>query len=100
MSVLIDAHEDTPHIEIFSVSDTVHRCWWTDDENVQIVEESHRESVTMAEVARRHEILQSMIFVSRYWHKLGLLSASMTFVRQVPMNFGIYGHEIYACLSD
>ena len=52
----MDAHEDTPRIQILSVSDTGRRRCWTDDAKVRIVEESRRDGVTLAEVARQHEI--------------------------------------------
>ena len=71
----MDAHEDTPRIQILSVSDTGRRRRWTDDEKVRIVAESHREGMTLAEVARRHEISRSMLYDWRYRHKLGLLGA-------------------------
>ena len=50
----MDAHEDTPRIEVLSDTGRRRRC--TDDEKVRIVEESYRDGETVAEVARRHEI--------------------------------------------
>jgi transposase len=47
----MDAHEDTPRIQILSVSDTRRRRRWTDDEKIRIVAESRRDGVTLAEVA-------------------------------------------------
>lgn len=44
-----------PHSD-FIVSDTGRRRRRTDDENVRIVEESHRHGMTIADVPRRHEI--------------------------------------------
>ena len=82
----MDAHEDTPRIQVLSVSDMGRRRRWTDDEKIRIVEESHRDGVTLAEVARRHEISRSMLYDWRYRHKLGLLGASMPFMRLVPMD--------------
>lgn len=58
----MDADEDTPRIQILSVSDTGRRRRWADGEKVRIVEESHRDGVTLAEVARRHEISRSMLY--------------------------------------
>lgn len=84
----MDAHEDTPRIQVLSVSDTGRRRRWTDDEKIRIVEESHREGMTLAEVARRHEISRSMLYDWRYRHKLGLLGAPMPFMRLVPMGCG------------
>ena len=49
----MDAHEDTPRIQVLSVSDTGRRRRWTDDEKIRIVVESHREGMTLAEVARQ-----------------------------------------------
>ena len=57
----MDAHEDTPRIQILSVSEPSRPRRWADGEKVRIVEESHRGSVTLAEVARRHEISRSML---------------------------------------
>lgn len=55
---------------------------------MRIVEESHRAGVTLAEVARRHEISRSMLYDWRYRQKLGLLGAPMSFMRLVPMDCG------------
>lgn len=85
----MDAHEDTPRIQVLSVSDTGRRRRWTDDEKVRIVAESHRDGVTLAEVARRHEISRSMLYDWRYRHKLGLLGVSAPFMRLVPMDGGL-----------
>jgi transposase len=71
------AHEDTPRIQVLSVSDTGRRRRWTDDEKIRIAVESHREGMTLAEVARRHEISRSMLYDWRYRHKLGLLGAEV-----------------------
>jgi transposase len=84
----MDAHEDTPRIQILSVSDTGRRRRWTDDEKVRIVAESHREGMTLAEVARRHEISRSMLYDWLYRYKLGLLGAPMPFMRLVPIDCG------------
>ena len=84
----MDAHEDTPRIQVLSVSDTGRRRRWTDDEKVRIVEESRRDGVTLAEVARRHEISRSMLYDWRYRHKLGLLGCAASFMRLVPMDGG------------
>ena len=82
----MDAHEDTPRIQVLSVSDTGRRRRWTDDEKVRIVAESHRDGVTLSEVARRHEISRSMLYYWRYRHKLGLFGVSAPFMRLVPMD--------------
>lgn len=84
----MDAHEDTPRIQVLSVSDTGRRRRWTDDEKIRIVEESRRFGVTLAEVARRHEISRSMLYDWRYRHKLGLLGVPAPFMRLVPMDGG------------
>jgi len=84
----MDAHEDTPRIQVLSVSDTGRRRRWTDDEKIRIVEESRRDGVTLAEVARRHEISRSMLYDWRYRHKLGLLGVPAPFMRLVPMGVG------------
>ena len=79
------AYEDTPRIQVLSVSDTGRRRRWTDDEKVRIVEGSRGDGVTLAEVARRHEISRSMLYDWRYRHKLGLLGCTAPFMRLVPM---------------
>ena len=84
----MDAHEDTPRIQVLSVSDTGRRRRWTDDEKIRIVEESRRDGVTLAEVARRHEISRSMLYDWRYRHKLGLLGVPAPFMRLVPVESG------------
>ena len=84
----MDAHEDTPRIQILSVSDTGRRRRWTDDEKIRIVEESLRDGVTLAEVARRHEISRSMLYDWRYRHKLGPLGVPAPSMRLVPMDGG------------
>jgi len=84
----MDAHEDTPRIQILSVSDTGRRRRWTDDEKVRIVEEGHRDGVTLAKVARRHEISRAMLYDWRYRHKLGLLGVPAPFMRLMPMDIG------------
>jgi len=81
----MDAHEDAPRIQILSVSDTGRRRRWTDGAKVRIVEESRRDGVTLAEVARQHEISRSMLYDWRYRHKLGLLGCPAPFMRLVPM---------------
>ena len=81
----MDAHEDTPRIQILSVSDTGRRRRWTDDEKVRIVEESQRDGVTIADVARRHEISRSMLYDWRYRQKIGLLGCAAPFMRLVPL---------------
>jgi hypothetical protein len=45
---------------------------WTDEEKVRIVEESHRDGVTLADVTRRHEISRAQLYDWRYRHKYGL----------------------------
>lgn len=59
-----------------------------DGEKVRIVEESHRDDVKLAELARRHEISRSMLYDWRYRHKLGLLGCPAPFMRLVPMESG------------
>jgi transposase len=81
----MDAHEDSPRIQVLSVSDTGRRRRWTDDEKVRIVEESHREGVTLTDVARRHEISRSMLYDWRYRHKHGMLGCHGQFMRLVPI---------------
>jgi transposase len=43
----MDAHEDTPRIQVLSVSDTGRRRRWTDDEKVRIIEESYRDGASL-----------------------------------------------------
>ena len=80
----MDAHEDTPRIQVLSVSDTGRRRRWTDDEKIRIVEESHRDGVTLAEVARCHEISRSQLYDWRYRHKHGMLGGGVQFLRVLP----------------
>lgn len=83
--VFMDAHEDTPRIQVLSVSDTGRRRRFTDDEKLRIVAESYRDDMTAAEVARRHEISRSMLYDWRHRQRLGLLCRSASFMRVVPM---------------
>lgn len=80
----MDAHEDTFRIHVLSVSDTGRRRRWTEDEKARIVAESHLDGVTLAEVARRHEISRSMLYDWRYRHRVGMLGAPAPFMRLVP----------------
>lgn len=84
----MDAHEDTRRIQVLSVSDTGRRRRWTDDEKVRIVEESHGDGVTLAEVARRHDISRSQLYDWRYRHKIGLLGAGPQFLRVFQVEDG------------
>lgn len=85
----MDAHENTPRIEVLSVTDTGRRRRWTDDEKVRIVEESHRDGETVAEVARRHEISRSQLYDWRYRYKHGLLGGyGPEFLRVLPVEGG------------
>ena len=77
----MDAHEDTPRIQVLSVSDTGRRRRWSDDEKIRIVEESFGDGVTVAEVARRHEVSRSQLYDWRYRHKNGLLGSGPQFLR-------------------
>jgi len=82
----MDAHENTPCIEVLSVTDTGRRRRWTDDEKVRIVEESHRDGETVAEVALRHEISRSQLYDWRYRYKHGLLGGNgAQFLRLLPV---------------
>ena len=81
----MDAHENTPRIQVLSVSDTGRRRRWTDDEKVRIIKESHLDGMTLAEVARRHEISRSMLYDWRYRYKHGMLGCGAQFMRLVPM---------------
>ena len=81
----MDAHEDTRRIQVLSVSDTGRRRRWTDDEKVRIVEESHCDGVTLAEVARCHDISRSQLYDWRYRHKNGLLGAGPQFLRVLQL---------------
>ena len=83
--VLMDAHEDTPRIQVLSISDTGRRRRFSDDEKLRIVEESYRDGVTAATVARRHEISRSMLYDWRHRQRLGLLGSSASFMRVVAM---------------
>ena len=84
----MDAHENTPRIQVLSVSDTGRRRRWTDNEKVRIVEESHGDGVTLAEVARCHGISRSQLYDWRYRHKIGLLGAGPQFLRVLQLEDG------------
>ena len=84
----MDAHENTPRMQVLSVSDTGRRRRWTDDEKVRIVEESHCDGVTLAEVARRHDISRSQLYDWRYRQKNGLLGAGPQFLRVLQLEDG------------
>lgn len=78
-------HRYRPEVEMLSVTDTGRRRRWTDAQKVRIVEESHREGMTLAEVSRRHEISRSMLYDWRYRHKTGLLGSGEHFMRLFPL---------------
>ncbi|WP_386176724.1 transposase [Sulfitobacter sp. R86518] len=82
------AHEDTPRIQVLSVSDTGRRRRWSDDEKIRIVEESFGDGVTLAEVARRHDVSRSQLYDWRYRHKNGLLGAGPQFLRVLQVEDG------------
>lgn len=84
----MDAHEDTRRIQVLSVSDTGRRRRWTDFEKIRIVEESHGDGVTLAEVARRHDISRSQLYDWRYRHKHGLLAVGSQFLRVLQAGDG------------
>lgn len=77
----MDAHENTPRMQVLSVTDTGRRRRWTDDENIRIVEESLGDGVTLAEVARRHDVSRSQLYDWRYRHRHGLLGSGPRFLR-------------------
>lgn len=77
----MDADEDSPRIQVLSVSDTGRRRRWSDDEKIRIVEESFGDCVTVAEVARRHDVSRSQLYEWRYRHKNGLLGSGPQFLR-------------------
>ena len=79
----MDAHEDTPRIEVLSVIDSGRR--WTDDEKLRIIEESYGDGVTLAEVARRRSVSRSQLYDWRYRHKHGLLGSGPQFLRVLPL---------------
>lgn len=84
----MDAHEDTPRIQVLSVSDTGHRRRWTDDEKVRIIEESYCAGASLTDVARRHDVSRSQLYDWRYRHKHGLLGSGRHFLRVVPVEGG------------
>ena len=81
----MDAHEDTPRIQVLSVIDSGRRRRWTDDEKLRIVEESYGDGALLSEVARRHEASRSQLYDWRYRHKHGLLGSAPQFSRVLPL---------------
>ncbi len=77
----MDAHENTPRMQVLSVTDTGRRRRWTDDEKIRIVEESLGDGVTLAEVARRHDVSRSQLYDWRYRYRHGLLGSGHRFLR-------------------
>ncbi|MBK5945089.1 hypothetical protein CCR83_01150 [Rhodobacter veldkampii DSM 11550] len=92
----MDAHENTRRIQVLSVSDTGRRRRWSDNEKVRIVEESHGNGVTLAEVARRHDISRSQLYDWRYRHKNGLLGAGPQFLRVLQVEDGSVRDDVPA----
>ena len=80
----MDAHEDTPCIQVLSVSDTGRRRRWAEAEKLRIIKESYLAGASLAEVARRHEISRSQLYDWRYRHKHGLLGSAPQFFSVVP----------------
>jgi transposase len=68
-------------MQVLSVSDTGRRRRWTDDEKIRIVEESLGDGLTLAEVARRHDISRSQLYDWRYRYRHGLLGSGPRFLR-------------------
>ena len=93
----MDAHEDTPRIQVLSVSDTGRRRRWSDDEKIRIVEESFGDGVTVAEVARRHEVSRSQLYDWRYRHKNGLLGSGPQFLRVMKIEDASDGSDTAPC---
>ena len=77
----MDAHENTPRMQVLSVTDTGRRRRWTDDEKIRIVDESLGDGVTLAEVARRHDVSRSQLYDWRYRYRHGLLGSDPRFLR-------------------
>ena len=62
-------------MQVLSVPDTGRCCRWTDDKKIGIVDESHYDGATLAEVARRHEISRSVLYDWCYRQTCGALGA-------------------------
>ena len=77
----MDAHENIPRLQVLSVSDTGRRRRWTDAEKIRIVEEILGDGVTLAEVARRHDVSRSQLYDWRYRYRHGLLGSGPQFLR-------------------
>ena len=84
----MDAHEDTYRIQVLLGSHTGRRRRWKDDEKTRIVKEIHSDGVTLAEVARCHDISRSQLYDWRYRHKNGLLGAGPQFLRVLQLEDG------------
>lgn len=82
----MDAHDYTPRPKIDPSLDMRSGRQFTDDEKLRIVEESYRDGVTAASVARQHKIKVSMLYDWRHRERHGLLAGSAPFVGVVAMN--------------
>jgi transposase len=83
-------------MQVLSVSDTGRRRRWTNDEKIRIVEESFGDGVTLAEVARRHDISRSQLYDWRYRHKNGMLAAGLQFLRVFQVGDGSDADDVPA----
>jgi transposase len=63
---------------------------WSDDEKLRIIEETFAPGAKISEVARRHGIGRSLIFVWRRQARLGELGVSSA-PRLVPVNVDVPG---------
>lgn len=79
----MDAHDYTPRTKIDPSLDMRSGRQFTDDQKLRIVEESYRDGVTAASVARQHKIKVSMLYDWRHRHRHGLLAGSAPFMRVV-----------------
>ena len=66
-------HKFRPEIEVLSAADVSRRRYWSDTDNIQIVEESFLGHRQVAATARRHGVSRSLLTIWRRQYRDGEL---------------------------